>query len=62
MSSQPIQPIPLIGMNLEQLREVAAACSLPQFAAKQIARWIYEKRATTIDEMTDISVRGRERL
>ncbi len=62
MGSDSTKLMPLIGMNLEQLREVAAACSLPQFAAKQIARWIYEKRATTIDQMTDISVRGRERL
>ena len=53
---------PLIGMNPGQLREVAARCSLPAFSAKQMARWLYEKRATSIDEMTDISVRGRERL
>lgn len=54
--------IPLIGMNLQQLREVAARCSLPTFAAGQMARWIYARRALSIDEMTDISVRGRDRL
>ena len=53
---------PLIGMNLAQLREVAEKCSLPTFSAKQMARWLYVRRAVSIDEMTDISVRGRERL
>lgn len=42
---------PLIGMTLQQLREVAAANSLPQFAAKQMAQWLYEKRAVAIDEI-----------
>lgn len=53
---------PLIGMTLPQLREVAAACGLPGFAAKQIADWIYVKRVDTIDAMTNISLKGREKL
>lgn len=52
----------LIGMTLTQLREVAAECKLPSFAAKQIAKWLYEKRVKDIDQMTDISLRGREAL
>ncbi|MDE6115366.1 MAG: 23S rRNA (adenine(2503)-C(2))-methyltransferase RlmN [Muribaculum sp.] len=53
---------PLIGMTLQQLREVAAGCGLPGFAAKQIADWLYVKRVTSIDAMTNISLKGRERL
>ncbi|MBD5368507.1 MAG: 23S rRNA (adenine(2503)-C(2))-methyltransferase RlmN [Bacteroides sp.] len=53
---------PLIGMNLEQLREVAAQVGLKPFAGGQIARWLYEKRVTTIDEMTDLSLQARARL
>ncbi|MDE6305294.1 MAG: 23S rRNA (adenine(2503)-C(2))-methyltransferase RlmN [Muribaculaceae bacterium] len=53
---------PLIGMTLEQLRVVASECGLPSFAAKQIARWLYVKRVTDIDAMTDLSLRGRESL
>lgn len=52
----------LIGKTLEQLREVAAECGLPGFAAKQMAKWLYEKRVSGIDEMTDISLRGRQTL
>lgn len=53
---------PLIGMTLQQLTIVAAECGLPRFAAGQMARWLYQKRVTGIDAMTDISLQGRERL
>ena len=52
----------LIGMTLEELRGVCAECGLPPFAAKQIARRLYINRAQSIDEMTEISVRGRQAL
>lgn len=52
----------MIGMSLERLKAVVAETGLPRFAAGQIARWLYEKRATSIDEMTDLSRQGRERL
>jgi len=52
----------LIGMTLGQLRSVAAEAGLPAFAAKQMARWLYVARATDIDQMTDISLRGRASL
>ncbi|MDE6489838.1 MAG: 23S rRNA (adenine(2503)-C(2))-methyltransferase RlmN [Muribaculaceae bacterium] len=62
MDSKTVTAIPLIGMTLQQLREVAAANSLPQFAAKQMAQWLYEKRVTSIDEMTNLSIKARNQL
>ena len=53
---------PLIGLTLQQLREVVASIGLRPFAAKQIASWLYVKRATTIDMMTDLPKAARERL
>lgn len=53
---------PLIGMNPEELRAVAAECGMPAFAARQMARWLYEKRVTDIESMTDLSKSGRQRL
>lgn len=53
---------PLIGMTLEQLQHVAAECGMPRFAAGQMCRWLYEKRATEIDQMTDLSKQARARL
>ncbi len=52
----------LIGMPPEQLRQAVAQAGLPSFAAKQIARRLYVNRARSIDEMTELSKRGREEL
>ncbi|MDE5572752.1 MAG: 23S rRNA (adenine(2503)-C(2))-methyltransferase RlmN, partial [Muribaculaceae bacterium] len=54
--------ISLLGMTLEQLKGVAPSVGLKPFAAKQMARWLYEKRVTSIDEMTDLSKVAREKL
>lgn len=56
------QKTPLIGMSLDALKGVAAEVGLPRFAAGQIARWLYDKRVSSIDEMTDLSLKGRQRL
>lgn len=53
---------PLVGMSLGRLREVAAECGMPSFAARQMAQWLYEKRVTEIDEMTNLSKKARARL
>lgn len=52
----------LLGMTLDELKEVVSECNLPKFAAKQIADWIYKKRISSIDEMTNISVANRNIL
>lgn len=53
---------PLIGMTLDRLRELAAEIGLRPFAAKQIASWLYVKRATDISQMTDLPKAAREKL
>lgn len=57
-----MQKLPLIGLTLEGLRDVASKCGMPAFAAKQMAQWLYEKRATSIDQMTNLSLKARARL
>ncbi len=52
----------LLGMTLDELKEVALECGLPKFAAKQIADWIYKKKVMSIDDMTNISVNNRNVL
>lgn len=47
---------------MSELREVVAEYGLPQFAAGQIARWIYVRHAEAIDLMTDLPKRAREQL
>ncbi len=52
----------LLGKNLEELKQIAQNVGLPAFAGKQIADWIYKKRVCTIDEMSNLSKKGREAL
>ncbi len=52
----------LLGKNLAELQAVAAAVGLPRFAGKQLAEWLYVRRVTSFDEMTNISLKGRESL
>ena len=53
---------PLLGMTIEELAEVAAELSMPRFAASQMAQWLYQKRVTDIDAMTNLSKTSRDRL
>ena len=52
----------LLGKTPEELKAVAQAAGLPPFAGKQLAQWMYEKRAKSFEEMTNISKAGREKL
>ena len=53
---------PLLGKTLQELQAIAQEVGLPRFAGKQLAEWIYIRRATSFDEMTNISLKGREAL
>ncbi|MFQ9316127.1 23S rRNA (adenine(2503)-C(2))-methyltransferase RlmN [uncultured Dysgonomonas sp.] len=52
----------LLGMTMEDFYGVVGECGLPRFSAKQIADWVYKKRITSIDEMTNLSVANRALL
>lgn len=53
---------PLIGLTLPQLQVVAQECGMPRYAGAQMAKWLYDKRVTSISEMTNLSKASRERL
>lgn len=52
----------LLGKTLEELQSVALSVGLPKFAGKQLADWLYVRRVVSFDEMTNISLKGREAL
>ena len=52
----------LLGKTLEELQEVALSVGLQKFAGKQLAQWLYVQRVRSMDEMTNISIKGREAL
>jgi len=52
----------LFGLTIAQLQQVVTELAMPRFTAGQLALWLYQKGATTFDEMTNISKRHRELL
>ncbi len=52
----------LLGKTLSELQEVALSVGLQKFAGKQLAQWLYVQRVRSIDEMTNISLKGREAI
>lgn len=52
----------LYGFELSKLEEKMLEEGQKKYRATQLFKWIYEKRVTTFDEMTDVSLRFREVL
>ncbi len=52
----------LLGKSSEQLAAIAADCGLKPFVGRQIAEWLYVKRVSDWDRMTNISKDSKARL
>ncbi len=52
----------LLGLTLTELQGVAAEVGMPKFAAKQMALWLYGKRVNKIEDMTNLSLKHRDKL
>ncbi len=52
----------LLGKDIEALQAVSDSLGLPAFTARQMADWLYKKRVSGIDEMTNLSKSSRELL
>lgn len=52
----------LFGKTLDELSDITATASLPPYAARQIAGWIYRRGAPEISGMTDLSLAARNLL
>lgn len=57
-----MQKQPLLGLTLTELQQVVKNLGMPGFAAKQIASWLYDKNVTSVDEMTNLSLKHRSLL
>ena len=53
---------PLMGLNASELRQIAIELGLPAYTGGQLAKWLYEKHVTEIDEMTNLSKAARQLL
>lgn len=54
--------IPLLGKNRQEIENVVCELGMPKFSAKQILSWLYDKKVSSIDEMTNLSVKNRALL
>lgn len=52
----------LLGMGIEELQGFCAQLGFKKFSAKQICEWIYKKKEGRIEQMTNLSLKERERL
>lgn len=52
----------LLGKTAGELQEIVTALGMPRFTAGQIVQWLYQKGATSFDEMTNISKHHRQIL
>ncbi len=52
----------LLGKTLAELQDIAIEAGLPRFVGKQLCEWIYRKRVTSFDAMSNISLKAREAL
>jgi 23S rRNA (adenine2503-C2)-methyltransferase len=52
----------LFGKTLDELKNICTGLGIPSFSARQIAEWMYVKDISSIDEMTNISLKNRSLL
>jgi 23S rRNA (adenine2503-C2)-methyltransferase len=55
-------PNPLLGLTTPELEALAEALGEPRFRGRQMARWLYQRNAASITEMSDLPARFRARL
>lgn len=53
---------PLIGKTQEDFIRLTGELGMPAFTARQLADWLYKKKVRTIDAMTNLSLKQREKL
>lgn len=52
----------LLGLSLEELEALVTDLGMPRFVGRQLADWLYQKKADTWEQMRNISKGNREKL
>ncbi|NLJ85441.1 MAG: 23S rRNA (adenine(2503)-C(2))-methyltransferase RlmN [Firmicutes bacterium] len=55
-------PFSLVGLTLQELQNFMQRWNEPSYRGDQLAGWLYKTPVASFDEMTNISIRVRERL
>ena len=53
---------PLYGKTLTELSQIVEELSLPAYSARQVADWLYKKNVSSIDGMSNLSIKARTLL
>jgi 23S rRNA (adenine2503-C2)-methyltransferase len=62
ISARPAAIENLFGLDLEQLRSLCVGWGEPAYRARQLARWLYRSRASSLEAMTDLGRGLRARM
>ena len=54
--------VSITNLTSRQLRELVVSLGEPEYRAKQLQHWVYQKLATSFDEMTDLPEAFRQKL
>ena len=57
-----MKKITLLGLTLPELKDLVQSLGMPAFTGSQIAKWLYERHVSSIEDMTNLSKANRERL
>ncbi|MDR0954297.1 MAG: 23S rRNA (adenine(2503)-C(2))-methyltransferase RlmN [Rikenellaceae bacterium] len=52
----------LFGKTLTELEAIVLGLGMPRFTARQVADWLYKKQVASIEEMSNLSLKNREKL
>ncbi len=52
----------IVDLSLMRLQSIVVEQGLKPYAAKQLVSWLYKKKVTTFDEMTNLSLKARQTL
>ncbi|MFP4418138.1 MAG: 23S rRNA (adenine(2503)-C(2))-methyltransferase RlmN [Chitinispirillaceae bacterium] len=60
--SNPTHPALITDLTISQLREEISGAGEPAFRARQIIKWVYQKRVSSYDQMRNVAKKSREKL
>ena len=48
MSTEATERLPLLGLSLQELRDVVTSLGMPAYTGGQVAKWLYERRVRSM--------------
>ncbi len=52
----------IVGLTLPDLKSIVKSFEMPEYLAKEVGKWIYQRGARSFDEMSNLPAKGRDML